>query len=289
MPTITELVDLLDLEALEINLFRGRNPDAGWPTRQKRVFGGQVLAQALVAAARTVEEVAAHSMHAYFILPGDPSVPIVYEVERVRDGRSFITRRVVAIQHGRPIFIMSASFHRQEPGYDHHFPLPAGIPAPEDLPDLKTLAAGALPLLPERVRQYWLRPRPIELRPVDLERYFGRPPAEARQHVWLRAAGAMPDIPSLHQAVLAYASDMTLLETTLAAEGVSVLSDSIQAASLDHALWLHRPFRADDWLLYSQDSPSASGALGLARGLIHDRAGRLVASVAQEGLIRPIA
>ena len=283
MSTVAELVDLLDLETLEDNVFRGRNPPESWPFRT-RVFGGQVLAQALVAAQRTVD-IAAHSMHAYFLLAGDPSVPILYEVERVRDGRSFATRRTVAIQHGRPIFIMSVSFHREEPGLDHQLALDVEVPAPEDVPGAKELAADVLAALPAPVRDYWLRPRPIELKPIGL----GERHAVPRRMVWFRAASALAGAPELHRAVLAYATDMTLLEATTVVHGTSVLGSRIQAASLDHALWLHRPFRADDWLLYVQDSPSASGARGLARGLIYDRQRRLIASVAQEGLIRPVA
>ncbi|MDQ0511345.1 acyl-CoA thioesterase [Ancylobacter amanitiformis] len=286
MSTTAELLQLLDLETLEDNLFRGRNPPESWPFRT-RVFGGQVLAQALVAAQRTVD-LAAHSLHAYFLLAGDPSVPILYEVERVRDGRSFATRRTVAIQHGRPIFIMSVSFHREEPGLDHQIDLEAEVegevPAPEDVPGLDALAADVLERLPAPVRDYWLRPRPIELKPIGL----GQTHSVPRRMVWFRAAATLPDAPDLHRAVLAYATDMTLLEATTLVHGTSVLGAGIQAASLDHALWIHRPFRADGWLLYVQDSPSASGARGLARGLIYDERRRLVASVAQEGLIRPI-
>jgi len=279
---VAELVDVLDLEPLEENLFRGSNPPESWPFRT-RVFGGQVLAQALVAAQRTVD-LAAHSMHAYFLLAGDPTIPIVYEVERVRDGRSFATRRTVAIQHGRPIFIMSVSFHREEPGLEHQLDLEMVVPSPEEVPGIEDLPAAVLERLPQPVRDYWMRPRPIELRPIGL----GEARSAPRRALWFRAAGALADDPGLHRAVLAYASDMTLLEATTLVHGTSVLGQNIQAASLDHALWLHRPFRADDWLLYTQDSPSASGARGLARGLVYDRAGRLVASVAQEGLIRPV-
>ncbi|MCK0206527.1 acyl-CoA thioesterase II [Starkeya koreensis] len=279
---VAELVGLLDLEPLEENLFRGSNPPESWPFRT-RVFGGQVLAQALVAAQRTVG-LAAHSMHAYFLLGGDPAVPIVYEVERVRDGRSFATRRTVAIQHGRPIFIMSVSFHREEPGLEHQLDLDMAVPSPEEVPGIGDLPDDARARLPQPVLDYWMRPRPIELKPVGL----GEPRTAPCRAVWFRAAGALPDDAGLHRAVLAYASDMTLLESTTLVHGASVLGQNIQAASLDHALWLHRPFRADDWLLYMQDSPSASGARGLARGLVYNRAGRLVASVAQEGLIRPV-
>ncbi|WP_018388160.1 acyl-CoA thioesterase II [Ancylobacter sp. FA202] len=278
-----ELVALLDLERLEDNLFRGDNPPESWPFRS-RVFGGQVLAQALVAAQRTVDGAGAHSMHAYFLLAGDPNVPIIYDVERVRDGRSFATRRTVAIQHGRPIFIMSVSFHREEPGLEHQLDLDMVVPPPEEVPGIGELSAEVRARLPAPVLAYWQRPRPIELKPVGL----GETVATPRRAVWFRASGALPDEEGLHRAVLAYASDMTLLEATTALHGTSVLGESLQVASLDHALWLHRPFRADDWLLYAQDSPSAAGARGLARGLIYDRAGQLVASVAQEGLIRPM-
>ncbi|QIB34106.1 acyl-CoA thioesterase [Ancylobacter pratisalsi] len=280
--SVAELVGLLDLERLEDNLFRGYNPPESWPFRT-RVFGGQVLAQALVAAQRTVD-IAAHSMHAYFLLGGDPDAAIVYEVERVRDGRSFATRRTVAIQHGRPIFIMSVSFHREEPGLDHQLDLSEPVPPPEAVPGIGDLPEAVRARLPAPVLDYWMRPRPIELRPIGL----GEPRSEPRRMVWFRAGRALPDEPALHRAVLAYASDMTLLEATTVLHSTSVLGNEIQAASLDHALWMHRPFRADDWLLYAQDSPSASGARGLARGLVYDRQGRLVASVAQEGLIRPV-
>ncbi|MDF2995393.1 MAG: acyl-CoA thioesterase [Xanthobacteraceae bacterium] len=288
MSTLAELVSLLDLETLDLNLFRARNAPTDWRTHVGRVFGGQVLAQALVAAQRTVEGIDAHSMHAYFLLPGDPRAPIIYETERVRDGRSFTTRRVVAVQHGRPIFVMSASFHKREEGFEHQLPLPEDVPPPEELTTVASLPEEILGKLPEQVRAYWTRPRPVELRPVSLGHYSGAPPRRSVQYIWFRAAGVLPDEPGLHRAVLAYTSDMTLLETALVTHGNSVLGENIQGASLDHALWLHRPFRVDDWLLYAQDSPFAGGARGLARGLIYDRAGRLVASVAQEGLIRPI-
>lgn len=284
MSTTAELVQLLDLEVLEDHLFRGLNPPESWPFRT-RVFGGQVLAQALVAAQRTVEGALSHSMHAYFILPGDPSVPIIYEVERVRDGRSFTTRRVVAVQHGRPIFITSVSFHRDEPGLDHQMALPEGVPPPEEVPAVTDMSAAELEALPSGERDYWLRSRPVDIRPVGL----GLPRSEPRRYVWFRAYDTLPEDQALHRAMLAYASDMSLLEAAAVVHGTSVLAGSIQAASLDHALWFHRPVRTDDWLLYAQDSPSTSGARGLARGLIYDRGGRLVASVAQEGLIRPVS
>jgi acyl-CoA thioesterase-2 len=226
-----------------------------------------------------------HSLHAYFLLGGDPRVPIVYEVDRLRDGRSFTTRSVKAIQHGQAIFAMSVSFQREEPGFDHQAAMP-DVPKPEDLPSDADIRASVLPQMPAPVRAYYERERPIELRPVEFDRYLAREPREPGFNVWIRATGRLPDDPAIHQCVLAYASDMTLLDSALVAHGRTVFERSVQAASLDHALWFHRPFRADDWLLYAQDSPSASGARGFARGLIFTREGTLVASVAQEGLIR---
>jgi len=282
MPNAVEtLLSILDLEQLERNLFRGLSPQVGW----QRVFGGQVIGQALVAAARTVEGRGVHSLHAYFMRPGDPAVPIIYDVDRIRDGNSFTTRRVVAIQHGEAIFSMSASFQIEEAGLDHQIPMPK-VPPPEDLPSEADLKAAYLHNAPEGVRRYWERPRPIELRPVDLRHYISREPLEPSQHVWVRATGKLPDDPDVHRCVLAYASDMTLLDTSLFAHGRSIFDPDLQPASLDHALWFHRPFRADEWLLYAEDSPSASGARGFTRGSLFSRDGRLVASVAQEGLIR---
>ena len=278
---IETLLSILDLEPLEHNLFRGRSPQVGW----QRVFGGQVIGQALVAAARTVEGRAAHSLHAYFMRPGDPSVPIIYEVDRIRDGKSFATRRVVAIQHGEAIFSMSASFQIEESGFDHQLPMPS-VPPPEELPSESDLKALFVESAPEPVRRYWERERPLELRPVDLRHYLSREPLEPVQQVWIRATGRLPDDPNIHRSVLAYASDMTLLDTSLFAHGRNIFDRDLQVASLDHALWFHRPFRIDEWLLYNEDSPSASGARGFSRGSLFSRDGRLIASVAQEGLIR---
>jgi acyl-CoA thioesterase-2 len=278
---IETLLSILDLEPLEHNLFRGRSPQVGW----QRVFGGQVIGQALVAAARTVEGRAAHSLHAYFMRPGDPSVPIIYEVDRIRDGKSFATRRVVAIQHGEAIFSMSASFQVEEAGFDHQLPMPS-VPPPEELPSESDLKALFVESAPEPVRRYWERERPLELRPVDLRHYLSREALEPVQQVWIRATGRLPDDPNIHRSVLAYASDMTLLDTSLFAHGRNIFDRDLQVASLDHALWFHRPFRIDEWLLYNEDSPSASGARGFSRGSLFSRDGRLIASVAQEGLIR---
>jgi acyl-CoA thioesterase-2 len=279
---IDNLLSILDLEPLEDNLFRGRSPQQSW----QRVFGGQVLGQALVAAVRTVEAPrVAHSLHAYFLLGGDPTRPIVYSVERVRDGGSFSTRRVTAIQHGRPMFVMSASFHKEEPGLDHASVMPK-VPAPEELPSEQELKARFIAHLPESMRSYWERERPIELRPVDVSRYFAREPRPPEQYVWMRATDELPNDFPLHQCVLAYASDFSLLDTALIAHGKLMFDKDIQLASLDHALWFHRPFRADEWLLYAQDSPSSHGARGFCRGSVFTREGVLVASVAQEGLMR---
>lgn len=279
---LAELVSLLDLEQIDSNLFRGRSLDLGW----QRVFGGQVLGQALMAAVRTVEpDRAVHSLHGYFLIAGDPRHAIVYEVEQVRDGGSFTTRRVKAIQHGKPIFVMSASFHIAEEGYDHQIAMPA-VPPPEDLPGRESLAQDILDKLPEAVRRSWRTERPVELRPVDIERYLKRQKRKPEQCIWMRANGPLPDDPRLHQCVLAYASDFTLLDTALVAHGKLIFDPDLQLASLDHAMWLHRPFRIDDWLLYVQDSPSAHGARGFCRGSVFRRDGTLVASVTQEGLMR---
>ncbi|MFZ1104689.1 MAG: acyl-CoA thioesterase II [Hyphomicrobiaceae bacterium] len=279
---IDSLLSILDLERLEDNLFRGRSPQQSW----QRVFGGQVLGQALVAAVRTVDgERVAHSLHAYFLLGGDPKVPIIYSVERARDGGSFSTRRVTGIQHGRPMFVMSASFHKAEPGLDHQDEMPK-VPAPEELPSEQELKVRMIAHLPQSMRSYWERERPIEMRPVDVSRYFSREPRPPAQYVWMRATGPLPDDFPLHQCVLAYASDFSLLDTALMAHGKLMFDQDVQLASLDHALWLHRPFRADEWLLYAQDSPSSHGARGFCRGRVFTRDGTLVASVAQEGLMR---
>jgi acyl-CoA thioesterase II len=280
---VQDLLSILDLEELEMNLFRGRSPQVGW----QRVFGGQVIGQALVAACRTVDAAGRppHSLHAYFLLGGDPKVPIIYEVDRIRDGRSFTTRRVVAIQHGQAIFTMAVSFHRDEPGMTHQAPMPE-VPLPEALPSEADIKERVLPLMPDPVRRYYERERPIEWRPVELDRYLGKRIENGRFHVWIRATGRLPDEPAIHQCVLAYASDMMLLDSALIPHGRTVFERSIMAASLDHALWFHRPFRADEWLLYAHDSPNLSGARGFARGLIFARDGKLVASVTQEGLLR---
>jgi acyl-CoA thioesterase II len=281
---IDGLLKILDLEVLEENLFRGNSPQSNW----QRVFGGQVIGQALVAACRTVVDVAGrppHSLHAYFLLGGDPKVPIIYEVDRIRDGRSFTTRRVVAIQHGHAIFSMSVSFHVAEPGLSHQLMMP-NVPAPDALPSEAEIKERILPLMPDAVRRYYERERPIELRPVEYGRYLGEKSEDGHFHVWIRATGSLPSAPAIHECVLAYASDMMLLDAALIQHGRSVFDKDIMAASLDHALWFHRPFRADQWLLYAQDSPNLADSRGFSRGLIFARDGTLVASVAQEGLLR---
>jgi len=252
------------------------------------VFGGQVIGQALVAACRTVEDVTSrppHSLHAYFLLGGDPKVPIIYEVDRIRDGKSFTTRNVKAIQHGHAIFSMSVSFHVHEEGLSHQFKMP-DVPMPDALPDEAELKERIWPKMPEPVRRYYERERPIELRPVEYSRYLGETNETGCFHVWIRATGRLPDEPAIHQCVLAYASDMMLLDAAMIPHGLSVFSENIMAASLDHALWFHRPFRADEWLLYAQDSPNLSDSRGFSRGLIFRSDGTLIASVAQEGLLR---
>ncbi len=281
-PTVSKLLDTLDLERIEENLYRGLSADPGW----QRVFGGQVIAQALVAAQRTVPpERTCHSLHGYFILPGDPSAPIVYQVARLRDGGSFTTRRVEAIQHGRAIFTLAASFQVAEDGLSHQSSMP-DVPGPDETglggEGAQALLAGA----PEPVRRYWERPRPIEIRPVSLDHYLSDAKLAPEQRVWMRAVADIGDDPALNQAVLAYLSDMTLLDTSLFAHGLSVFDRRIQAASLDHAMWFHAPVKVSDWMLYAQDSPFSGRGRGLTRGSIFAGDGRLVASVAQEGLIR---
>ena len=280
-----ELLDLLDLEPIEQNIYRGRNRDIG----TGRVFGGQVLSQALVAARRTVDDDdpprEAHSLHAYFILAGDLKAPIVYFVDTLRDGGSFTTRRVTAIQHGRAIFNLSASFHRVEEGIEHQAEAPEA-PDPETLtPELERIRARAH-LIPEEVRGVLTQDRPLDFRPVDPPDLLNPEPASPLRRAWVKTTGPLPDDPLIHQATLAYASDYGLLATVLQPHGLTVRDPRLQVASLDHALWFHRPFRMDEWLLYEVDSPVAAGARGFARGRVFTREGVLVASSAQEGLTR---
>lgn len=279
MSALDNLVTLLDLEPIEVNMFRGHSPDQA----RVRVFGGQVAGQALVAAARTVDEGMIHSLHAYFLRPGDPKMPILYEVDRIRDGRSFTTRRVVAIQKGQAIFNLQASFHADEPGLEHQLQMPA-VPDPDSLPTQQ-----------ERLERFRAQlgneidiPRPIDTRWIGQSPLERTGPAEPYQRLWFRADGVLPDDPMLHACIVTYASDMTLLDVTLTPHGLSGFDSAIQMASLDHAMWFHRPFRADDWLLYDQHTPSTSGSRGLAYGSIFTREGVLAVSVVQEGLIRKV-
>ena len=277
-----ELLDILDLEKLEHNLYRGRSPQVEW----QRVFGGQTIAQALVAAQRTVEpDRFVHSLHGYFMRPGDIKVPIIYEVDRIRDGGSFTTRRVLAIQHGQAIFSLEASFQVDEKGLEHQFTLPDDVPPPEGLQTQRQLLEKA-EHVPAAIRRFWARERPLELRPVNLEHYESRDKLPPRQNVWIRLAGPVPADRALQSVLLAYLSDMTLLDTSTFAHGRGLFDPDIQAASLDHSMWFHRPHPLDGWLLYVQDSPSSSGSRGFSRGTLYARDGTLIASVAQEGLIR---
>jgi len=276
---LPELLKLLDLERIEDNLFRGESRDIGAP----QVFGGQVLAQGLVAASRTVEGRQVHSLHAYFLRRGDLAVPIVFEVDRSRDGGSFTSRRVVAIQHGQPILTMSASFQVAEPGFDHQASMPQ-VPPPESLRDLAELEAEMIERMPEKVPGYFRNQRPFEFRAVNPQEFLSRDRRPAEKRVWFRVVGELPDDQALHRCLLAYVSDYHLLPTATLPHGVGFRD--LQMASIDHAIWFHRDLRADEWLLYAMESPSASGARGFSRGSIYARDGRLVASVAQEGLIR---
>jgi acyl-CoA thioesterase-2 len=282
---LDDLCRLLDLERIETDIFRGHSPHE----ERIRVFGGQVAGQALIAAGRTVAdghgvERPVHSLHAYFLRPGDPRVPIIYQVDRIRDGRSFNTRRVAAIQGGEPIFHLSASFHGPEAGVSHQEQMPT-VPDPETLPTWKAQMAPYA----DRMRDWYDRPRPLDVR------YVGEPvrtvPDATRRaphhQLWLRADGRLPDDPLLHACIVAYASDMTLLDTVMLPHGLVWFDDGSTQVSLDHAMWFHRPFRADDWLLYEQSSPTAAGARGLATGTIFTRDGTLAVSVVQEGLVRP--
>lgn len=281
---VSELIDLLSLERLEDNLFRGQSRDIG----TKYVFGGQVLGQALSACQATIDsERAAHSLHAYFLKAGNIEAPIVYQVDRTRDGGSFSARRVTAIQHGEPIFVLAASFQREETGGTHQLSMPE-VPKPEDIEPADAVPESVLEQLPIKVQRWLHRTGPFEFRHVYPRDELKPPKRPPFQHVWFRLSERVGDAPELHRALLAYASDFHLLGTATFPHGISYYHPNVQMASLDHALWFHRPFRADDWLLYSIDSPSAQGARGLARGQVFDRHGVLVASTAQEGLIRVV-
>ena len=279
--TTAELLKLMNLEKLERNLFRGESRDIGTP----RVFGGQVLAQSVIAASRTVDEGNIHSLHAYFLRAGDASAPIVYDVDRNRDGRSFKARRVVAIQHGRPIFTMAASFQLEQEGLEHQFEMP-DVPQPEDLSSESNIPEERLAQVPPLLRRWFTRTGPFDFRPAQKSNIFDPQPQAPFANIWFRLNESI-DVPDyMHRALMAYASDFHLVGTATLPHGISFIQDNLVMASLDHAMWFHRPARVDVWLLYSCDSPSSSGGRGLARGLIYDRSGRLVASAVQEGMIR---
>ncbi|MGN7724718.1 acyl-CoA thioesterase II [Luteimonas sp. 22616] len=281
-PVVSELIELLSLERLEDNLFRGQSRDIG----TKYVFGGQVLGQALSAAQATLTQPRnAHSLHAYFLRAGDIEHPIIYDVDRTRDGGTFSVRRVTAIQHGQVIFFCAASFQEHEDSGEHQLSMPE-VPKPEDIDPAPAIPPDVLATLPTKVQRWLDRMGPFEFRHVYPRDELNPPKRPPFQQVWFRLAEKVGDAPELHRALLAYASDFHLLGTATFPHGISYYQPNVQMASLDHALWFHRPFRADDWLLYSIDSPSAQGSRGLARGLIYDREGKLVASTAQEGLIR---
>ena len=282
MKHVAELLRLLELERLEVNLFRGQSRSVG----STRVFGGQVLAQSLAAAMQTVpEDRHVHSLHGYFVLPGDLAIPILFEVDRIRDGGSFTTRAVRAIQNGQAIFFLTASFQLEQTGFDHQVEMPEVLP-PEELVSYEGMARQFGDQLPENVRRLLSIERPLEFRPVEFLNPFAHEKYAPVRNVWLRTKGEMPDDRQIQSLVLAYTSDYNLLTTALLPHGRATDYRKIQMASLDHAMWFHRPFRVDEWLLYSIDSPSASGARGFTRGNIFDREGKLVASVVQEGLLR---
>jgi acyl-CoA thioesterase II len=278
---LADLLRLLELERLEDNLFRGESRDIG----SSRVFGGQVLGQALRAASSTIDGRHVHSLHAYFLRPGDVNAPIVYDVDRARDGRSFSNRRVVAVQHGRPIFNMTASFQIPESGLEHQATMPQ-VPGPEGLPDLREMPRDLLDKIPEKMRRFVTAERPFEFRPVEPIHIFSPQQSEPVRHIWIRAIEPLPDDPELHCRVLAYISDYQLVATSTLPHGIRFELGNVQLASIDHAMWFHRPFRTDEWLLHSMWSPNASGARGLAFGQFFTADGMLAASTAQEGVVR---
>ena len=278
---LDDLVKVMTLERLELDLFRGESRDIGSP----QVFGGQVLGQALTAATATVENRMVHSLHAYFLRRGDCNSPIVYEVDRARDGKHFSTRRVVAIQHGAQIFHMSASFQTDEPGPTHQLTMPE-VPAPDGLAELSSYYNRIMPELPAGVRRIMEQKRPFEFRPTQPPSFLTPEPADPQRNIWFRAVAPLPDDEALHRCLLAYVSDFYLLDTALMPHGIITRLKDFMIASIDHAMWFHRSVRVDDWLLYSTDSPSAGGARGFTRGSLFSRDGRLVASTSQEGLIR---
>lgn len=283
-PELADLLDLLDIEQIEVNMFRGVSPAEGW----QRVYGGQVIGQSLVAASRTVEDQTriAHSLHGYFLRPGDTTIPILFSVDRIRDGKSFNTRRVVAVQRGEAIFSMSVSFQVMEEGLHHQIDMPEGIKPPEECASQEELRERYIDHIPEEYQAMFTRPQPIEMRFMEPTNDFNPEPMPPHQHVWIRATDKMPDDLRMNQCLLAYASDMTLLDNCIRPHGVSWINEKFQTASLDHSMWFHAPFKTDEWLLYQQDSPYSGGARGFNRGSFYTQDGKLVASAAQEGLIR---
>lgn len=282
MQPLNQIIKTLDLEEIELNHYLATSPNEGW----QRVYGGQVIGQALVAASRTVSpNRSAHSLHGYFLRAGDTTIPILYKVDRIRDGKSFTTRRVVAVQRGQAIFTMSISFQVEEGGLSHQFDMPK-VPAPDSLPTEDELRREQAKSWPKEFQESFSGSSAIQVKPVDPVDLLNPEPAQAMQRCWMRCGEALPDDPRIHQCVLAYLSDWSLLDTASRPHAVSFMQDNVQVASLDHAMWFHRPFRADEWLLYDQDSPSASGARGFNRGLIYSQTGELVASTTQEGLLR---
>ncbi len=281
---LNELLNLLHLERLEQGLFRGQSENLGLP----QVYGGQVIGQSLSAAKKTVEaDRHVHSFHSYFLLPGDPEKPIIYDVEKLRDGKSFSTRRVKAIQNGRPIFYLTASYQAEESGFEHQAPMPIDdVPSPEELPSERQLVQAIAQYLPPKLVEIFGRERPIEVRPAVVVNPLNPKKEPAKQYLWIKANGEMPDDQRIHQYVLAYASDWGFLVTALQPHGVTLFTPKMQVATIDHSMWFHRPFRMDEWLLYVIDSPSASGGRGLVRGEIYNQQGELVASAVQEGLMR---
>jgi len=281
-PILADLLQLLELERLEDNIFRGQSRDI---RGDEQVFGGQVLGQALTAASYTTGLRQVHSLHAYFLLPGDPNAPIVYEVDIARDGKSFSTRRVVAIQHGRPIFNMAASFQEPEEGFDHAVPMP-DVPGPDGLTDVRELPSEFFEKAPKKLRRIVAHVRPFDFRLVEPSQIDPPVQAEPRRHIWIKTVGPLPNSPDLHRNVLAYLSDYYLLITATRPHSVDFKPGNVQLATLDHAMWFHRPFRVDEWLLYAMESPSASGGRGLTLGRFFTQDGKLVATTAQEGVVR---
>ena len=282
MQPINQIIKTLDLEEIEQNHYLATSPNEGW----QRVYGGQVIGQALVAASRTVSpNRSAHSLHGYFLRAGDTTIPILYKVDRIRDGKSFTTRRVVAVQRGQAIFTMSISFQIDEGGLSHQFDMPK-VPAPDSLPTEDELRREQTKSWPKEFQESFSGSSAIQVKPVDPVDLLNPKPTQAVQRCWMRCGEPLPDDPRIHQCVLAYLSDWSLLDTASRPHGVSFMQENVQVASLDHAMWFHRSFRADEWLLYDQDSPSASGARGFNRGLIYNQTGKLVASTTQEGLLR---